>query len=85
MATTKLIGLMVDTIQKHTETDIAAFQPSEEETRFVLSTEKNSILVDADRKVFVPMEKEDPAEYMEVKKFLKEVGLEFRSPTLYKT
>lgn len=85
MTTTKLIGLMVDTVQNQIDGDIAAYQPDNEDTRFVISTEENTVLVDADRKVFVPVEKRNPVQYMELKSFMKEVGLKFRSPTLYRS
>ena len=76
---------MVDTVQKQIDGNIAAYQPDDENSRFVLSTKENTVLVDAEQKVFVPVEKRNPVQYMELKSFMKEVGLEFRSPTLYRS
>jgi hypothetical protein len=74
---------MVETIEQQIDDDVAAYQPEDENGRFVLSTGKNTVLVDARQKVFVPVRKDEPTKYIELKNFLREVGLQYSAPSFY--
>ncbi len=75
--TNDVIGLMVDAIQEQLGEDAAAFKPADEEDRFLVHAKESTVLIDAERRVFVPLEKGDAAGYLDLKSFLEEIGLSY--------
>lgn len=76
--TTKVASLMADTLQKKMDSEVNIFKPESENYRFVVSVGDTVAMVDTREKVFTPM-KRSAESYMELKEFMKNVGLEYRA------
>lgn len=78
----KIVELTVESMENRFDAEINAFQPKDEEERFVLRVEDTTVLVDAGSKSFTPLRRGSSETYMKIKKFFNQVGLEYRSASL---
>lgn len=80
----QVIPLMVDVVEERLEKDVMAYQPEEENRRFILGVDKTVVMIDEEKEVFVPLNRGESITYLDLKGFLKELDLIYRSRTEYK-
>ncbi len=80
----EVIWLMSQALEDALGQESVAFQPSDEDERFIISVDESVILVDAERKLFVPVKRGKAIGYLDIKGFMQELGLEYESPTTYR-
>ncbi len=80
----EVIWLMSQALEDALGQESAAVQPADEDERFVIGAGESVILIDAERKLFVPLKRGKAIEYLDIKGFMQELGLEYESPTTYR-
>lgn len=80
---TEVIDLMVETVEERFNRDVVAYKPSGENHRFILSMRKTVMLIDEKNNIFVPLKRGRSTDYLDLKRFLKEVKMEYRTRTEY--
>lgn len=80
----EVIPLIVEVVEERLETEVIAYKPAEEAGRFVLAAESTVMLIDETRNVFVPLNRGDSLLYLDMKKFLKELELDYRTRAEYR-
>lgn len=77
--TQKIVALMAETLEDRIGGEVNAFKPGDEEKKFMISVDSTVIQVDTRRKQFSPLKRGDASKYLEMKKILEKVGLNYRA------
>lgn len=75
----KIVTLMAETLEDRIGGDVNAFKPASEEKKFVISVDETVIAVNTSNKQFSPLKRGDASKYLEMKKILEKVGLNYVS------
>lgn len=75
----KIIKLTVESMENRFNGEINAFQPEDEDEKFVLQVKDTTVLIDAGKKSFTPLKRGSSETYMTLKKFFSNVGLNYNS------
>lgn len=75
----KIIELTVESLQNRFDGEINAFQPKEEDEKFVLKLKDTTVMIDAAAKTFTPLKRGSSDVYMALKEFFSSVGLKYNS------
>lgn len=70
---------MVENLEDRVEGDLLTFKPSDSRTQFMIMTDDCAVMVDAADHSFKPLDRGSSTDYLRVKNFLKEVGLDYRA------
>ncbi|WP_414836819.1 hypothetical protein [Candidatus Nanohalococcus occultus] len=81
----KIVKLTADSLEERFDQKVDAFQPSDENERFILKMGRTTVLINVGLKTFTPLKRGDPENYMKLKEFFSDVGLRYQSSSIRNT